>query len=110
MHHNDYIRAYRRTTVVDIEAALEDPDEIWFEWDARKRANLKRATPPWVNREEIRKIYMEAIRLSRTYRTEMVVMHVHPIRHRNVCGLHVPWNLKVVSRSYATRWGRKLKP
>lgn len=50
-------------------------------------ARQKDATPPWVSRKELRRIYENCP-------TGYHVDHIHPIKHPQLCGLHVPWNLQ----------------
>lgn len=103
--HNGYHRAYRNPT---IEQMLDDPDEIWFVRDARKRALLKQATPSGVDRGAIRSVYEKCAVLNRRYPgTGFVVHHTVPITHPKVCGLHVPANLEIVSLSRKKQLGRK---
>lgn len=80
---------------------LDDPAEYLFEREYRKRQALIKACPSWVDREAIRRIYAESVRLSRQLGVGMKVIHVIPIRDRKASGLHIPENLKVVSQSYA---------
>lgn len=102
------MREYRDASITSM---LEDPDEIWFEKEPRKRKALKQATPTWADREEIRRIYEKCDELNQRYPgTGFVVHHVIPISHRQVCGLHVPENLKVVSLSMKKKLGRKFIP
>jgi 5-methylcytosine-specific restriction endonuclease McrA len=56
------------------------------------------ATPYWVDNKDIDPFYLEA--RSRTIKTgeEHVVDHIIPLNHPYVCGLHVPWNLQVITR------------
>jgi hypothetical protein len=56
---------------------------------ARKRG-LKKATPPWLTREqwaEMNEIYISCP-------LNHHVDHIVPLRGKNICGLHVPWNLQ----------------
>ncbi len=58
---------------------------------ATKKARRIRATPPWVDLQAIAAIYAEA---------EAAGMHVDhwvPLRNPNVCGLHVPANLRLLT-------------
>lgn len=58
-----------------------------------RREALKKATPPWLTkamRTEMNAIYKEARRLGHH------VDHIVPLRGGTVCGLHVPWNLRVL--------------
>lgn len=100
------MRKYRNPSIREM---LEDPEEIWFERDARKRRLLKQATPEWVDRIAIREIYEKCELLNQRYPgTGFVVHHMIPISHPRACGLHVPENLKIVSRSVKKGLGRKL--
>lgn len=63
---------------------------------ARRRAALLTATPPWLTRsqhEEMQNIYRDAIKKILT------VDHIIPLKSETVCGLHVPWNLQLLSKS-----------
>lgn len=104
-HRNNYMNQYRNTP---IHKFLEDPDEMWFEKNDRKRKQLKQATPEWVCSEDIRRIYRECCRLNQQYpSTGFVVHHIVPISHPNICGLHTPNNLKIVTLKMKKKLGRK---
>lgn len=63
------------------------------------RAQTKRATPKWLSeeqKEEIRAYYREAKRLTLLTGVLHVVDHVVPKIGGTVCGLHVPWNMRVI--------------
>ena len=78
-----------------------DPDRhLMHQIRYRKNWYLRRATPPWADREAIGRIEEEAERLSAQMGIHMEVVHEVPIRGRTVCGLHIPENLRVVSRSW----------
>ena len=64
----------------------------------RERRN-KLATPKWLTKEQKKKIvdiYEDMRRYRDTTGEEYHVDHIIPIRGKNVCGLHVPWNLRVI--------------
>lgn len=64
----------------------------------RKR-NLKQAAPAWLTADqwaEMNFLYMEAQRLSEVHGKLYHVDHVVPLCGKTVCGLHVPWNLRVI--------------
>lgn len=60
---------------------------------ARRRAERYQATPPWVNMSAIKAIYAEAAAKGLT------VDHIVPLKGRTVSGLHVPWNLQLLTKS-----------
>ncbi len=101
-HYNLYQQSYSGHNLHFIRKYIKDPNEIWFDKTHRARKALKRAAPNWVNRDEIRMVYEECIRLSESMGMEFEVDHVIPIYNRNVCGLHIAGNLQVVSHSLNT--------
>lgn len=84
--------------------------------DRHSRARRKRttaidnATPPWLSkkqRAEIEGLYEEARRLTISTRERYEVDHIVPLHHPSVCGLHVPWNMRVVSKNDNNRKGNR---
>ena len=77
---------------------------------ARRRKH-REATPPWLSRRqktEIRQMYQVAITLTKTTGEQYVVDHIVPLRSDFVCGLHVPWNLRVITREENLKKSNKL--
>jgi len=66
---------------------------------AARRASRLQATPRWVDKKEIILIYAEARRLTKLTGIPHEVDHIHPLKGRSCCGLHVPWNLQIITRS-----------
>lgn len=60
------------------------------------RYQTKRATPPWADATAINAVYAEARRQSKETGELHVVDHIVPKISKIVCGLHVPWNLRVI--------------
>ena len=66
-----------------------------------RRRKHRDATPPWLTRKqksEIRQLYQIAITMTQTTGEQYVVDHIVPLRGESVCGLHVPWNLRVITQ------------
>ena len=77
---------------------------------ARRRKH-REATPPWLTRKqksEIRQLYQIAITMSQTTGEQYVVDHIVPLRSDVVCGLHVPWNLRVITQEENLKKSNKL--
>ncbi|MCU4119299.1 hypothetical protein [Variovorax sp. N23] len=64
---------------------------------ARRHAAKLRATPAWSETDKIKAMYEEARRLEIETGIEYNVDHIVPLRGRNVCGLHVLANLRIVT-------------
>lgn len=66
-----------------------------------RRRKHREATPPWLTRKQktqIRQLYQIAITSTQTTGEQYVVDHIYPLRSEFICGLHVPWNLRVITR------------
>lgn len=64
--------------------------------NARRALQLS-ATPPWFDPESTRSIYLEARRLTLDSGIQHDVDHIVPLKNDKVCGLHVAWNLRVIT-------------
>lgn len=69
---------------------------------ARYRAAKKNRTPKWLNEfqlNQIRAIYKKAEEYTNITGIQYSVDHIVPLQGENVSGLHVPWNLRVMTKS-----------
>ena len=67
---------------------------------ARRRAGKLQATPNWLTKNhliEIADMYWCAKESERILGYKHHVDHIVPLQGENVCGLHVPWNLQVLT-------------
>ena len=77
---------------------------------AKRRARKLQATPKWNTKEDYKKMeefYIEAARLTKETGIPHEVDHIEPLQGEDVCGLHVPGNLRVIQRSPNRRKSNK---
>lgn len=75
-------------------------DVVRADTSVRKRRH-REATPKWLTpaeRFQMRDLYVQARKLTELTRERYVVDHIVPLRGEDVCGLHVPWNLRVITQ------------
>ncbi len=68
--------------------------------ESAKRAKKKQRTPNWLTEEDfelIESFYTEAQRRIQATDVKYEVDHIVPLLGKNVSGLHVPWNLQVLT-------------
>jgi 5-methylcytosine-specific restriction endonuclease McrA len=110
-----------------IQAANTTPAHIKREyrraWNERNKAKVllntsirrrrhREATPAWLTakqKAEIRHIYEIAITMTKTTGEQYVVDHIVPLRSEVVCGLHVPWNLRVITQEENSKKSNRLE-
>lgn len=77
---------------------------LWNAYMASRKASKIRATPKWLTAEQLQEIldwYEFAAAFNST------VDHIVPLRGKNVCGLHVPWNFQLLTSSENSRKGNR---
>lgn len=78
-----------------------NPDKVAAK-AARRRAGLGRATPSWLSPDEhaqIEAFYAESRRRTEETGVRHSVDHIFALNSPVMCGLHVPWNLCVMTLS-----------
>jgi hypothetical protein len=77
-------------------------NDLWVKADTKaRRRKHRQATPKWLTRQQkqqIRELYKIAITMTKLTGERYVVDHIVPLRSDIVCGLHVPWNLRVITQ------------
>jgi 5-methylcytosine-specific restriction endonuclease McrA len=90
----DVLREYQK--------AWKERNTTWVRADTKARRRKHRlATPTWLSAEQkkqIREVYKIAITMTQMTGVQYVVDHIVPLRGETVCGLHVPWNLQVMTQ------------
>lgn len=62
----------------------------------KRHASKLQATPPWADKEKIAEMYKRATEQQEKYGKPVHVDHIVPLRGKNVCGLHVHYNLQLM--------------
>lgn len=78
--------------------------------EAKRRATKLRATPIWLTDQQkahIERTYKLRAMMSSITGEEYHVDHVVPLKSDVVCGLHVPWNLRVIPAKDNLKKGNK---
>lgn len=68
---------------------------------AKRRSQKSNAMPDWLSEKDIskiRSIYKLRSSISKKTGIEHHVDHIVPLIHPDVCGLHVPWNLRIITK------------
>ena len=129
--HREAVAAYKveyrnrhRESISRYSAAWRRENQEWVKrWNAtnrhitnalcaKRRGALLRATPPWITETQLnamKEFYMLAQELAWLNQDgkPLHVDHIVPLQGKDVCGLHVPWNLQLLPRSGNIRKGNR---
>jgi hypothetical protein len=88
-----------------------DNPDLYKELVSLRRRRFREATPKWLTSEdklEIRLKYRLAIEMTRRTGVRYAVDHITPLQGETVSGLHVPWNLEVITQNENLKKSNKL--
>lgn len=97
--HNEYMRKH-----------YKDNKEYYNAKSAKARAAKLNATPAWLTAEDWKAIehkYLMAQEMTKLTGVKYVVDHIHPLQGKNICGLHVPSNLQVITETENSKKSNK---
>lgn len=80
-----HTRAYRKANPTKYSA-----------YDRARAARELNAMPTWACKQSIQNVYAEAFRLTKSTSIPHHVDHIVPLKGKNVCGLHVHYNLQAI--------------
>jgi 5-methylcytosine-specific restriction endonuclease McrA len=89
----------------------ENNPELYKALTSVRKRRHRNATPPWITKEQklqIRQMYIQAQKLTKMTGERYVVDHIIPLINDAVCGLHVPWNLRVMTQEENLKKSNKL--
>lgn len=103
----EYMIAYRKEKYKSEGKIIRRKNKIWRDnnqgkilaLNAARRASKLSATPKWLSKyhkTRIRDIYIVAKEFTSATDETFHVDHIIPLNGKNVCGLHVPWNLQIL--------------
>ncbi len=87
----------------------DNPDKV-NSISAKRRAKKLQATPPWTTDEDyerIKGVYLAARELARLAGCRLEVDHIVPLQGKEVCGLHVFWNLQLLETKENIKKGNR---
>lgn len=79
----------------------------------RRRAAKIGATPKWltaIQKSQVQQFYDISVACQAQTGVRYTVDHIHPLRGNNFSGLHVPWNLQIMSHSKNSSKANNIEP
>lgn len=107
-----YSKAYRtrhpeKRRIVSREWKERNPGKVAADRMFRLATELM-ATPKWVDRSAIDSIYKKSAEVTMATGIKHHVDHIYPLRGRGFVGLHVPWNLQILTASENCSKGNRI--
>lgn len=113
----DYLKKYRIENAEHIQNKnkryYEANKHKYYAWCRQRQAAKQNATPSWLTQEQknnMIEMYWLANDLKAVSGQEYHVDHIIPLRGKNICGLHVPWNLQILPADLNLSKGANYEP
>jgi len=74
---------------------------------AQRRAAQLERTPPWVPSSSMDGMYALARKITELTGVQMEVDHIVPLQGESISGLHVPWNLQLLTQTANRKKGNR---
>lgn len=110
----EYLRQYRIKNKERLKELskkkYEENKSFYLMYSKTRKATIKRACPNSLSSEDfeqIKQIYLKCKIITEQTGIEHHVDHIIPLRGENVCGLHVPWNLQIITAEENLRKSNK---
>lgn len=91
--------AQNKRTRLEADPAYKRAWNLWC--STRRRTTI----PSWCSIMDFYEICKRAVRKGAGHELD----HIIPLKHQKVCGLHVPWNLKILTTAKNSTKGSKFK-
>ena len=88
----------------------EQNKTLYLAYSRTRKATIKRACPNCLTEDDLKiitSIYSECKRISEITGIPHHVDHIVPLQGKNICGLHVPCNLQILTKEENLRKGNK---
>lgn len=106
-------RQHNREHVRNVDAQWKELNQARrTAYEQQRRVAKIRGMPSWLDAiqlAQIQEFYDVAAALTTQIGVEHQVDHIHPLRGRNFRGLHVPWNLQILTASANAAKGNRLE-
>jgi flagellum-specific peptidoglycan hydrolase FlgJ len=99
---SEYYESNKEIEQQKMKIYYEENKEMFMEYSSKRRADKRSACPVWLSeqhRSSIRSLYKMARNISKKTGIQHHVDHIIPLKSDIVCGLHVPWNLRIITAS-----------